>query len=464
MEWKKMKGKWERCLIFGIIALLVGISIFPTMGRIVSNNINNSNNKTSNQIDNLFTNAESALEIDDYSIPYQAVLNRSEKLFDLFITKIMEMGHLSAMSGAIIKDNEVVWAKGFGLYDREKNKSANEETIYLVASISKTITATALMQLHEKGLFDLDDDVNDYLPFNLRNPNHPGEPITFRMLLAHQSSLAEDPPCFSAYIPGDPSIPGYPHPWLKEYLLPGGINYKPQVWTDKHPGEEMNYANVGFSLIGYLVEQLTGQSFEEYCRKNIFAPLNMSDSSFRLSGVNISRLAVPYIFQFGEYFPLLHYGIIDYPAGGLRTTILNLSHFLIAHMNGGVYNGVRILEEETVEKMHTIQYHSHKYSFQYGLGWQIWNNGESIGHTGGLYGVSTNMKFRVSDNVGIIFFTNKGITNIRELMAFSLIERLLFWKADGGEMEKLPMVFKPEETMMANEQLMKNPMLTSYRY
>lgn len=177
----------------------------------------------------------------------------NDEFFERAITKLMVMAHMSALSAAIVRGNEVVWAKGFGLYDRENNKEADERTIYLVASISKTFTSTAIMQLYEKGYFKLDDDVNGYLPFSLRNPNYPDKPVTFRMLLAHQSSLAEDHPAFYAYIPGDLEVEGYPYPWLEEYLVPGGINYIPQIWTDLPPGKEMNYANAGYGLLGYLV-------------------------------------------------------------------------------------------------------------------------------------------------------------------------------------------------------------------
>lgn len=381
----------------------------------------------------------------------------NDELFDKIITKIMQFGRIPAMSAAIIKNKNITWAKGFGLYDVENEKEANKNTIYLVASISKTVTATAIMQLHEKGRFKLDDDVNEYLPFALRNPEYPNKPITFRMLLAHRSSLAEDPPAFYAYIPGDFPLPSYPYPWLKEYLVPGGINYKPQVWTDKPPGYEMNYANVGYAVLGYLVELLSNQSFEDYCQENIFKPLDMKNTSFHLSGVNISRVAVPYVLQNNKLYPLLQYGIIDYPAGGLRTTVVALSHFLIANMNDGIYNGVRILSKESIDEMHKIQYYgNNRYNFDYGLGWQIWKRGGEtyIGHTGGLYGVATKMVFRKSDNVGIIYFMNRGVDGIKEWIAFSLMENLLFWKADGMKISELPNIFKIEEVMNENKNLL----------
>jgi len=371
----------------------------------------------------------------------------------------MNMAHMSALSAAIIKENEVIWAKGYGLYDREKGKEAKEDTIYLVASISKTFTATAIMQLYEKGYLDLDDDVNKYLPFSLRNPNYPDEPITIRMLLAHQSSLAEDPLAFYCHFPGDLKIEGYPYPWLKEYLTPDGIHYKPQIWEDYKPGEEMRYANVGYSILGYIVELITNMSFEEYCQKYIFKPLKMQNTSFELMKLNISKIAVPYSYYRGKYHPWLHYAILDYPAGGLRTNVLDLSRFLIAHMNGGVYNGIRILKEESIEEMHKVQYHSKRYVFQYGLGFQIWKiGGETyIGHTGGLYGVATKMVFRQSDKVGIIFFTNKEVSNLNEIIAFSLIERLLFWKATHNKKELTEDIIK--ETIEINKHLMENELL-----
>ncbi len=360
----------------------------------------------------------------------------NEEIFEKLIMKLMNFSHMSALSAAIIKDNKCIWAKGFGLYDRENNKENDEETIFLVASISKTFAATGLMQLYEKGYFDLDDDVSDYLPFYLINPNYPEIPITFRMLFSHQSSLAtdrEDSPNFLTRIfPGGLKIEGYPYPFLKDYLTPYGINYKPQVWTNSPPGGEMHYANIGYGLMGYLVEILSGKSFEKYCYENIFKPLGMDNSSFSFSNLESNKVAVPYEFISGEYCPIIHYDLLDSPAGGLRTSVMDLSHFLIAHMNNGVYENIRILNEDTIAEMHSIQY-PREDGYQYGLGFQIWEKPTDIyiGHTGGLYGVATKMVFRLSDKIGVIFFTNKEIWNNYEIVSFSLIERLLFWKANG---------------------------------
>jgi len=406
-EAKRMKNSmWKKALVLGIVLLFIGTSIVPITGMAENNN------------------KPILLE--------KQIGSCGDILFERLIVKLMELVRMSALSAAIIKDNEVVWAKGYGLYDRGNTKEADDYTIFLMASISKTFTATAIMQLYERGFFDLDDDVNEYLPFSLRNPIYSDTPITFRMLLSHRSGLATEPdyprPTFIRMVPGGLEMVDYPDPFLREYLIPGGIHYKPQVWTDSRPGEKMHYANIGYAVLGYLVELISDQPFEEYCREHIFEPLGMYNSSFRVANLNVSRLAVPYDFQSGEYYPYMHYDTVDYPASGLRASALDLSHFLIAHMNGGVYNGARILEEETVDQMHSPENGS-----RYGLGWQIWekSTGTYVGHSGGMHGVATKMIFRQSDNVGIIFFINERVWNYREQFAFSSIERLLFWKANG---------------------------------
>jgi CubicO group peptidase (beta-lactamase class C family) len=354
-------------------------------------------------------------------------------LIDTFIEKIMERNHISAVSAAIVHNDELLWTHGYGLADRERNKPAEPTTIYLVASISKTMTATALMQLYEQGLFDLDDDINTYLNFSVRNPRFPDVPITFRMVLSHHSSIAVDPPTlFTRTFPGDLIIQGYPFPFFKELFTPEGIHYVPQMWMENRPGEEMYYANLGFGLLGYLVERISGQSFENYCQEHIFHPLEMYNTSFFVNSLASARLARPYEYYDNIYYPYIQYNMLDYPAGGLRTTVVDLSHFLIAQMQNGTYKDVQLLTPESISIMHTVQYQNHTgYNFEYGLGFQIWETqtGRQIGHSGGLFGVATLMVYRETDNTGLIMFLNKGINTLRDQFAFATLEHLLFLKA-----------------------------------
>jgi CubicO group peptidase (beta-lactamase class C family) len=364
------------------------------------------------------------------SLPKNRILGNQESLgiFDRLITFLMKIGRFPSLSACIIDANEIVWSNGYGFYDLENEKTATTDTVYNIASISKTITSTALMQLYEQGLFDLDDDVNDYLPFSLRNPNFPDVPITFRMLLSHQSSLAEDPQefyQFSYWFGGDSPVPLYP--FLETYLVLGGSNYTSDVWSNDAPGENFHYANIGFALIGYLVEQITGKTFDQYCKDNIFLPLEMYNTSYRLLDINLGNLAVPYDYINGNYIKYDHYGYIDYPSGSVRTSIPELSHFLIAHMNGGRYKNVHILDENTVDLMHTIQYSGGNY----GLGWVIGsspNGNRFIGHEGGDIGVVTSMYIRESDNIAVIIFVNVSPWTMN-IPIWYLMQDILFLKA-----------------------------------
>jgi CubicO group peptidase (beta-lactamase class C family) len=363
----------------------------------------------------------------------------SETVFDNYVNFWMRFAHKPSISSCIIINDSVVWSNAYGVYDIENNKLATTDILYLTASISKTVTATALMQLYDQDLFDLDEDVNNFLPFSLRNPNHPDKPITFRMILSHRSSLADDNLywlCLS-YIPGDPDILDYPYPWLREYLLPNGSAYSPNVWSDSEPGEKLRYANIGYSIIGYLVEIISGQQFDQYCKDHIFTPLMMYNTSFRLDDINISNVAVPYEYKNREYVPHPHYGMrIVYPSATMRTSVEEYSHFIIAFMNGGKYKNVRILNETTVELMHTTHYPS-DLSWNYGLGWIIKNKifrVDEIGHSGGWPGVHTLATIQPEKDLAVIVFTNclgseLGMT-INEQIAFKFIINALFFKAN----------------------------------
>ena len=371
-------------------------------------------------------------------LPFQnEALN--EFLFDKYMEVLMKFAHKPSLVTGIIINDTLVWSKGYGLYDIENLKPATEDTLYLQASVSKTVTATALMQLYDEGLFGLDDDVNNYLPFELKNPNYPDMPITFKMLLSHRSSLADDNSywlCLS-YLPGDPDVPDWPYPWLKEYLTPNGSAYSPTIWSKDKPGEKYYYANIGYSIIGYLVEILSGQNFNEYCKEHIFTPLEMHNTSFRLRDINISNIAVPYEFNNRKYHPHPHYGMyLIHPAASMRTSLEEYSHFLIAHMNGGVWNGVRILNESTVELMHKAHF-SPNDKYNYGLGWQItkkYFGKKEVFHSGGWPGVQTLVKIKPNDDTAVIIFTNcldsELHSKLLERYAFKFIKNALFRKAN----------------------------------
>jgi CubicO group peptidase (beta-lactamase class C family) len=350
---------------------------------------------------------------------------------DMFINLIMKFNRLPSLSACAIRNDEVVWAKAYGSADIENSIPATVDTVYLVGSISKVITATAVMQLYEQGYFDLDDDVNNFLPFSLRNPKYPDISITYRMLLSHHSSLArlEGQELGTGFlIYNDMDVEGYPYPFFKEFLLPNGSLYEPRAWTDYEPGEAYYYSSYGIAILGYLVEIISGQEFNSYCKEHIFEPLEMYNTSFRLDEIDRDNLAVPY-----DYYHFLnfnnrrmpHYGYMFRPAGNLRTSVRDLSHFVIAHLNGGVYKEVRILNESNVELMQTVQFEDEDIDYNIGLGWIITE--KDIGHGGSWFGCKASMVLR-PDGTAIIWFTNTFTPKI-EYLKIPLLSHLLFLKA-----------------------------------
>ena len=366
------------------------------------------------------------------AVPHQVVDTTKDALyapindaaFDMKISFLMKLAGFPSLSACVITDDRIIWSKGYGYYDRSEQTPATIETNYLLASITKTIVGTALMQLYENGLFGLDDDVNIFLPFDLRNPNFPDDPITFRMLLSHTSSLNtnEQEQYYWSNFSGDPPFDFFPEPYLQEFLLPDGKYYDQSVWSTKYrPGEYAMYANIGFDLISYLVEIISGDPFLEYCDTHIFSPLDMKNTNFNLSRLDINQVAIPYGRFMGRYYTINEMGFLwgedwtppdqywrvrCYPAGGLYSSVSDLSHFLIAHMNDGIYKGTQILKKETVELMHKVQPGN---QIGYGLAWMHQSpiRGLSIsGHSGGYPGVNTWMLYNETMDIGVIYLAN----------------------------------------------------------
>jgi CubicO group peptidase (beta-lactamase class C family) len=202
--------------------------------------------------------------------------------FDGEIRKETSNYQIPSLSACIIKNNEIVWAKYYG-NSAVSNSLPDSSSIYPVASVSKTILVTAVMQFYERGLIDLDADINNYLPIEVRNPHYFGRIITARMLLTHTSGLAwpvddYEVPGFYDYHPFDSAPPL--NEWIPEYVLPGGSHYVNSVWKNTIPGDRELYSNIGTAILGYLVEVLSGKDFNTYCEQNIFAPLEMNNTSY----------------------------------------------------------------------------------------------------------------------------------------------------------------------------------------
>ncbi|UCG42026.1 MAG: beta-lactamase family protein [candidate division WOR-3 bacterium] len=311
-----------------------------------------------------------------------------------------EEGDIPSLCAAVVRDRAIEWEAYFGTADVERQYPAGPNAIYGVASVSKLVVATAAMQLVERGPLDLDADINNYLEFRVRNPAYPDSPITARHLMTHTSGLAwplEEIPGFYDDWAWD-SAPGLAE-WLPEFIVPGGSSYLPVVWKSSAPGERELYSNIGVSLLGLVIERVSGQAFEEYCRDSIFLPLGMSSTSFSYRDLAQDSLARPYS---PELEPFRFYRSRAYPAGALKTTVHDLARFLLAYINRGRLEGTRILSPESVDELLTL----HNPTSGRCLLWTR-TVGGWIGHTGGDKAFSAVVEYQPATGVGLVICTNR---------------------------------------------------------
>jgi len=318
------------------------------------------------------------------------------------IIKILKEEKIPSLTACIIKRDSIVWQKGYGYADFENRIEADNETLYELASVSKLIVVTAIMQLKEQGSIDLHADINDFLPFQTRNPHCPEYKITIHHLLTHTSGLAwptdeDNVPGFYQYYPMDSAPPL--SEWLPEYLLPDGKHYVPTVWKKAIPGEREQYSNIGAALLGYLVEVVSGMDFNTYCKQNIFEPLEMPNTSYSYSDLDMKRVAKLYS---DNYSSIGYYRLLHFPAHSLKSSIDDFSHFIMAYMNGGLYNNSRLLEENTIQEILTIRNPASGTCLMWDLDLGNW-----YGHSGGEPGVSTRTEFQRDDKIGLLIFSNK---------------------------------------------------------
>jgi CubicO group peptidase (beta-lactamase class C family) len=318
------------------------------------------------------------------------------------IAREVEAHNLPSLAAVFVKNERIVWEGYYGLADVQTNRPANVQTIYGLASVSKLVIVTAVMQLVERGVLRLEADVNEYLPYTVRNPSFPDRPITLEHLLTHTSGLAwpvnnDVVPGYYQPYPGDSSPPL--GEWIRELIQPGGSRYARAVWKDVPPGHAELYSNLGVSVAAYVVESVTGLEFSEYCRRHVFDPLDMSSTSFRYDELDGSQLAIQYE---DSGAPMRPYRYGAYPAGDLKSSARDFSRLLSAYLNGGVYAGIRILAEETVAE--TLRMRNPVSGLCL-----IWNRtvGEWYGHAGGKPGVASYAEIQPEHELGLIVVTNR---------------------------------------------------------
>ncbi|TVR38325.1 MAG: class A beta-lactamase-related serine hydrolase [Cryomorphaceae bacterium] len=331
-------------------------------------------------------------------------------MLDAIIASEMELERFPGVSAVIVKDGQIVWIQSYGMADIEQNIPVENTTSFLLASISKVITGTAAMQLHENNTINLNNDVNNHLPWDLQIPASPSSPVTFRQLMTHTASIRDNFNVMDNYYDSpDPTISL--EECMQRYFAQDGADYNPTAnFVNSAPGTVFDYSNIATALNGYLVERVTEQPFDSYCHEHIFVPLCMNNTAWFMADFDSAQVARPYRFAGGNYIPYNHYGFADYPSGQLRSNVVDMAHFMIAYLNGGEFGDEPILSAASINEMWTVQFPGLESSM--GLNWyleELYHSGGSAmlwGHNGGEAGSSTDMYLDPENNIGICVLTN----------------------------------------------------------
>lgn len=322
------------------------------------------------------------------------------------LEKIAENHKAVGLAVVVVKDNKVVFREGFGYADLENKKPLKTDQLFRIASISKSFSATAFMQLMEEGKVSLDDDFGDLIGFPIRNPAYPDEVITLRMVLSHTSGISDR----NGYFTLDVINPETNEDWASCY-------------NEYPPGGGYEYCNLNFNMAGAVIERLTGKRFDREIDRRILSPLGLS-AGYNIGDLDSSRFVKLYTFdpdsgnykaQPGAYQNPTDEALENYelgystpafsPTGGMKISADDLARYMMMHMNYGDYGSGRILKEESAKTMQTPVSET-------GYGLALLKTDSVIpgvtltGHTGDAYGLHSNMYFDPEKKFGFVVITN----------------------------------------------------------
>ena len=311
-----------------------------------------------------------------------------------FIRRSLGKTGTPALSIALVDDHQLIWAEGFGYADREQRSPARPETVYQIGSITKLLTALAVMQLVQQKRIDLDRPLTEYLPeFNMQTRWPLAAPITVRALLCH-------------------------HAGLPTYLLKGFFSEQPlsellHELRAEHlayePHTVFNYSNLGSNLLGMVIERITGLSYGPAMAKQLLTPLGMRHTGFTLQGDIGTHLARGYVHD----RPTQPTPVRDVPAGGLYSNVLDLARFMRCAQAGGTLDGTQILAETELHRMFEPQYANQPLDFGHrsGLGWMlsglpIEGGGQQAWHNGGTKAFLSQLAILPEKKLGVVVLAN----------------------------------------------------------
>ncbi|PZD93028.1 serine hydrolase [Paenibacillus sambharensis] len=276
--------------------------------------------------------------------PAAAVNAKEVKAFtDAYFAQPELQAILAGALVVVVNGDDVLMNQGYGYADVAAKRKINpDQTLFRMASISKVITATTVMQLAEQGKLDLSKDISAYMP-GIHITNRTGTPVTAEHLLTHTAGFD--------YTDVRRVPRGHKGP---EITIRESLEANTPTVVRK-PGEAYRYDNLAYTMQGYMVEHAANQPFEHYVKEHLFDPLNMKHATFRMDDKVLANLATGYRADMKPLEPYPNFPTIS-PGGGMFATGSDMANFIRAHLNGGQFEDTRILKEETVQLMHQKHY------------------------------------------------------------------------------------------------------------
>lgn len=332
--------------------------------------------------------------------PHANYAEAAEKL-ERWIRAELDQKEIPGLSIALIDDQQVVWAQGFGYADARRRIPASAETVYRVGSVSKLFTDIAVMQLVESGLLDLDAPVRDYLP-EFTPKQRTGKPITLRHLMSHRSGLVRESPVGNYFDPTEPTLTE-----TVKSLNETALVYDPEF--------KSKYSNAGIAVVGLVLEQVGGEAFAQAMSRRLLEPLKLDRTRFAPTPEMKPLLAKGEMATFdGRPFAAPTFALGTAPAGNLYSNVLDLGRFLsTVFAEGKGPDGASILRSETLRQMLEPQFAKAGDKSKFGLGFALadLDGHRRIGHGGAVYGFATEVGALPDEKLGAIVIANRDCAN-----------------------------------------------------
>lgn len=340
--------------------------------------------------------------------------------------------HIAGMAIAIVKDDEVVLAQGFGVSDIETETPVTPETIFAIGSATKAFTATLVGMLVDEGKMDWDDPITNYLPYfqlDIESEDEHAE-ITIRDLLSHQTGYTRMGLLFAS---GE--IP-------REEVLHAATAAQPYVGFR----EKFYYSNVMYMAAGVAAGKAAGSYWDTLIAERIIKPLGMDSTSTSVNQAQQDpRISLGYLWDEDikayKYKPMRNVDNIG-PAGSINSNVLDMAQWLRFQLGIGEYVGKRLISEKQLRETRTSQIEIAD-GIKYGLGWMLreWEGQPVVEHGGNVDGFSAEVALLPESGLGFVLLTNASVSPLQQLSINMVWEALLGeWEEDGGEVEYEPYI------------------------